>query len=126
MPVLMCVLFLLLFRLCDFLQTGTVGDVKAAALDISGPNTCVAVFVGGGSSIETAENAGASKVLEYMAFQATKARCGKDQSMFLWQQKCTRVAEERVWSGREPEMLSPGHGPAVVGLGGSHVEMPEC
>lgn len=56
------------------LQTGTIGDVKAAALDVSGPNTCVAVFVGGGASIETPETAGASKLLEYMAFSATKAR----------------------------------------------------
>lgn len=56
------------------LQTGTIGDVKAAALDVSGPNTCVAVFVGGGTSIETPETAGASKLLEYMAFSATKAR----------------------------------------------------
>lgn len=59
---------------CCSAQTGTVGDVKAAALDVSGPNTCVALFVGGGSSIETPETAGASKVLEYMAFSATKAR----------------------------------------------------
>lgn len=56
------------------LKTGTVGEVKAAALDVSGPNTCVALFVGGGASIETPETAGASKLLEYMAFSATKAR----------------------------------------------------
>lgn len=55
-------------------QTGTVGEVKAAALDVAGPNTCVALFVGGGASIETPETAGASKLLEYMAFSATKAR----------------------------------------------------
>lgn len=56
------------------LKTGSVGDVKAAALDVSGPNTCVALFVGGGSSIETEATAGASKLLEYMAFSATNAR----------------------------------------------------
>jgi hypothetical protein len=55
-------------------QTGSVGDVKAAALDVSGPNTCVALFVGGGSSIETEATAGASKLLEYMAISATNAR----------------------------------------------------
>jgi hypothetical protein len=55
-------------------QTGTIGNVKAAALDVSGPNTCVAVFVGGGASIEGPETAGASKLLEYMAFSATQAR----------------------------------------------------
>jgi hypothetical protein len=85
------------------LQTGTVGDVKAAALEVSGPNTCVAVFVGGGSSIETAENAGASKVLEYMAFQATKARCGKDHSML----------------GRPSSRSVHGWQRRVFGLGGS-------
>lgn len=57
-------------------QTGTIGEVKAAALDVSGPNTCVALFVGGGASIETPDTAGASKLLEYMAFSATNARCG--------------------------------------------------
>lgn len=57
-----------------YLQTGNVGDVKAAALDVSSPLSCVALFVGGGSSIETEETAGASKVLEYMAFSATNAR----------------------------------------------------
>lgn len=57
------------------MQTGTLeGGVKAAALDAAGPNTCVAVFVGGGSSVETPETAGASKLLEYMAFSATKNR----------------------------------------------------
>jgi predicted Zn-dependent peptidase len=50
--------------------------VKAAALDAAGPNTCVAAFVGGGSSLETEETAGASKLLEYMAFSATTNRCG--------------------------------------------------
>jgi hypothetical protein len=55
-------------------QTGNVGDVKAAALDVSSPLSCVALFVGGGSSIETEETAGASKLLEYMAFSATNAR----------------------------------------------------
>lgn len=57
------------------LQTGTLANgVKAAALDASGPNTCVAAFVGGGSSVETEETAGASKLLEYMAFSATHNR----------------------------------------------------
>jgi hypothetical protein len=55
-------------------QTGNVGDVKAAALDVSSPLSCVALFVGGGSSIETEETAGSSKLLEYMAFSATNAR----------------------------------------------------
>jgi predicted Zn-dependent peptidase len=48
--------------------------VKAAALDASGPNTCVAAFIGGGSSLETEDTAGASKLLEYMAFSATNNR----------------------------------------------------
>jgi predicted Zn-dependent peptidase len=52
--------------------------VKAAALDAAGPNTCVAAFIGGGSSLETEETAGASKLLEYMAFSATTNRCGEN------------------------------------------------
>lgn len=55
-------------------QVGSVGNVKAAALDTSGPNTCIALFVGGGSSAETPDTAGAAKVLEYLAFSATKDR----------------------------------------------------
>jgi predicted Zn-dependent peptidase len=58
-------------------QTGSLANgVKAAALDASGPNTCVAAFVGGGSSVETEDTAGASKLLEYMAFSATNNRWG--------------------------------------------------
>lgn len=57
-------------------QTGSLeGGIKAACLDSSTPNTSVAVFVGGGAAAETAETAGASKLLEYMAFSATKNRC---------------------------------------------------
>jgi predicted Zn-dependent peptidase len=51
--------------------------VKAAALDAGGPNVAVAVFVGAGSANETPETAGASKLLEYMAFSATSNRCGQ-------------------------------------------------
>lgn len=57
------------------LQTGTLeGGIKAAALDVDGPNTCVAVFVGSGSASESADNAGAAKLLEYLAFSATANR----------------------------------------------------
>jgi processing peptidase subunit alpha len=57
------------------LQTGSLeGGIKAACLDSTTPNTSVAVFVGGGAAAETAETAGASKLLEYMAFSATKNR----------------------------------------------------
>lgn len=71
------VLTLRVRAICPSHQTGTLANgVKAAALDASGPNTCVAAFVGGGSSVETEETAGASKLLEYMAFSATHNRCG--------------------------------------------------
>eukprot|EP00879_Flechtneria_rotunda_P000588 GHRR01000697.1.p1 GENE.GHRR01000697.1~~GHRR01000697.1.p1 ORF type:complete len:485 (+),score=217.93 GHRR01000697.1:113-1567(+) len=57
------------------LQTGSLAaGVKAAVLDASGPNTCVAVFINGGSSAETSDTVGASKMLEYMAFNATENR----------------------------------------------------
>jgi processing peptidase subunit alpha len=57
------------------------GGIKAACLDSTTPNTSVAVFVGGGAAAETAETAGASKLLEYMAFSATKNRCAWSDSL---------------------------------------------
>ncbi len=56
------------------LQTGSVGVAKAVALDTPGPNSTVSVFVGAGSSSETQQTAGAAKVLEYLAFNATTNR----------------------------------------------------
>ncbi|KIZ04557.1 hypothetical protein MNEG_3393 [Monoraphidium neglectum] len=56
------------------LETGEIGGVKAAAVDTGGPNIAVAVFVGAGSVNETPANAGASKLLEYLAFSATSNR----------------------------------------------------
>lgn len=56
------------------LETGAIEGVKAAALDTGGPNVAVALFVGAGSASETPATAGASKVLEYLAFSATSNR----------------------------------------------------
>ncbi|GBG00196.1 mitochondrial-processing peptidase subunit alpha-like [Raphidocelis subcapitata] len=56
------------------LETGSIEGVKAAAVDTGGPNVALAVFVGSGSANETPETAGASKLLEYMAFSATNNR----------------------------------------------------
>lgn len=57
-------------------QTGAIEGVKAAALDAGGPNVAVALFVNAGSASETPATAGASKLLEYMAFSATSNRWG--------------------------------------------------
>lgn len=48
--------------------------VKVASLVTGGPVSTVALVVSGGSAVETAATAGASKVLEAMAFSATKDR----------------------------------------------------
>lgn len=56
------------------LETGVIEGVKTAALDAAGPNAALAVFVAAGSASETPAAAGASKLLEYMAFSATANR----------------------------------------------------
>ncbi|KAI8464776.1 MAG: mitochondrial processing peptidase alpha subunit [Monoraphidium minutum] len=55
-------------------EAGAIEGVKAAAVDAAGPNVAVALFVGAGSANETPETAGASKLLEYLAFSATANR----------------------------------------------------
>lgn len=55
-------------------QNGAIEGVKAAAVDAGGPNVALALFVNAGSANETPETAGASKLLEYMAFSATNNR----------------------------------------------------
>lgn len=56
------------------LESGAIEGVRAAALDAGGPNVAMALYVGAGSANEGPGAAGASKLLEYMAFSATGNR----------------------------------------------------
>mmetsp|Transcript_13367 Transcript_13367/g.38813 ORF Transcript_13367/g.38813 Transcript_13367/m.38813 type:complete len:490 (-) Transcript_13367:139-1608(-) len=56
------------------LQSSELAGVRVASIATPSPVTTVALVVGGGSAVETAATAGASKVLEAMAFKATHDR----------------------------------------------------
>lgn len=56
-------------------QTSTLASgIKLATLEVAGPVSSLALFVEGGSIAETAATAGASKVLEAVAFKSTANR----------------------------------------------------
>jgi hypothetical protein len=98
------------------LQVGTVGNIKAAALDVSGPSTCIALFVGGGSSAESPDTAGAAKLLEYMAFSATKDRCVR---------RVRRACGAVLCCGL-PQLPVREHAPVAVVLNGQRVCVRAC
>ena len=57
------------------LESSVLADgVKVATIGTSSPATTIALVLSGGSSLETSATAGVSKVIEAMAFKATKDR----------------------------------------------------
>jgi hypothetical protein len=108
-------------------QTGVIEGVKAAALDAGGPNVAVAVFVGAGSACETPATAGASKLLEYMAFSATANRCEGQRRRRRWQKFRTipsaggRAGEVLAVRGQQPRARR-----SIGGGGAAAAALPPC